>query len=126
MDVMANNSTENFYTSVFNNTGLMYELIRENKSLMMTIEDDKNIIAKLKLDLVMIDNGTLQLKVELEKSKEEISNFTVQLKDAEIHNGQLGLKLQQKEPIRAIGDRRKHWDPLKPVRTTEERRKTMI
>jgi len=78
-----------------NSQELVYELIRENKNLILSIQEGEAIIADLKLELIKLENGQIELIVKLENATDEISDLTVKLQDANNEVGRLSMVVRR-------------------------------
>lgn len=72
---------------------IVYELIRENKSLMLSLEDAENQVVELKLRLMQMENGHLELVVKLENTSAEVYRLTLMLEDKDSEIGRLQARI---------------------------------
>jgi predicted RNase H-like nuclease (RuvC/YqgF family) len=74
--------------------GLIHELVRENRSLMMSLHDSEKNVASLKIELKRISDSEVEVTLKFANSEKEITRLTLQLEDAEkeILRLQLALK----------------------------------
>ncbi|HAC90246.1 MAG TPA: hypothetical protein DCF63_06375 [Planctomycetaceae bacterium] len=73
---------------------LSYELTRENQSLMMSLSEESKKVADLKVQLIKLENGHIELVIKLENADKEIERLTIKLEDAENEIGRLGIVLR--------------------------------
>ena len=76
------------------NNRLIDELIRENKSLMLTLHDSEKNDASLRVELKLINDAQIEIKLKLANSEKELSRVTLALEDAEKEIVRLGLLLK--------------------------------
>lgn len=74
--------------------GLIYELLRENRSLMLSLHDSEKNVAALKIDLKRISDAEVEITLKFANSEKEISRIAVKLEDAEKEIVRLGLALK--------------------------------
>ena len=60
----------------------IYELTRENKSLILEIEGIQEKMTLLKLHLMEVEKSHLELVSQLKHAKQEVKQLTVELEDA--------------------------------------------
>lgn len=73
---------------------LIYELLRENKSLMLTLQDSEKNDALLRFELKLINDAQIEIRMKLANSEKELSRVTLALEDAEKEIIRLGLLLK--------------------------------
>ena len=74
--------------------GLFYELLRENRSLMLSLHDSEKNVAALKIELKRIGDSEVEIALKFASSEKEISRISVKLEDAEKEIVRLGLALK--------------------------------
>lgn len=74
---------------------LIYELLRENKSLMLSLHDAEKNVAELKIELRQISDSEMEFKFKFANSEKEISRITLKLEDAEKEIIRLGFTLKK-------------------------------
>jgi predicted RNase H-like nuclease (RuvC/YqgF family) len=74
--------------------GLVHELLRENRSLMLSLHDAEKNVTALKVELKRISDSELEITLKLGNSEKEISRLTVKLEDAENEIVRLGLLMK--------------------------------
>ena len=62
---------------------LIYELLRENKQLMLSLHDSEKNVAELKIELKRISDAEVEIRLKFANSEKEISRITLKLEDAE-------------------------------------------
>jgi predicted nucleic acid-binding Zn-ribbon protein len=70
---------------------LIYELLRESRSLMLSLNDSEQKVAALKVELKRISDAEVEITLKFAASEKEISRLTVKLEDAEKEIVRLGL-----------------------------------
>ncbi len=73
---------------------LLYELMRENRSLILSLHDSEKNAAELKIDLKRITDSEAEITLRFANSKKEISRISVKLEDAQKEIIRLGLALK--------------------------------
>ena len=58
---------------------LIYELLRENKSLMLTLQDSEKNDALLRFELKLINDAQIEIRMKLANSEKELSRVTLAL-----------------------------------------------
>ena len=73
---------------------LLYELVRENRSLILSLHDSEKNVAALKFELKRITDSEIEITLKFANSEKEISRISVKLEDAEKEIIRLGLALK--------------------------------
>lgn len=77
---------------------LNYELIRENRTLLVSLKDADRSVLDLRIDAVQREIEQLRLSLGLQQASAELSKLKIALAAARQQNGQTGVELQQERP----------------------------
>lgn len=73
---------------------MVYELLRENRSLMLSLHDSEKNVAALKIELKRVNDAEMEITLKFADSEKEISRLAVKLEDAEKEIVRLGFLLK--------------------------------
>lgn len=82
---------------------LTYQLIRENRGILLSLTDSERQVAQLKVRLKTLKCGRVELIVEIEDAKIEISRLTLKLLDSAEEIAHLSSDLHHLEQGNPIG-----------------------
>ncbi len=82
---------------------LNYELIRENRALLLNLRDAERTVLSLRLDAVQREIDHLKLNLGLQQASAEVSKLQTALAAVRQPNDQTGIELQPAPPAPTLG-----------------------